>query len=127
VPHGLEHPVAAGAVLLDFEQDEGLLHQPPERDWHSDPGLEPVVVCSSADGLGGLEGEVAGEHSQPPEQGGLCSGQQLVAPVEGRGHGLLPGGQVADRAGGQCLVEPGEQGGGVQGPRSGRGELQGEG
>ena len=66
---------------------------------------------SSTDRLGRRQREAAGEDRQPPEQGLLGRGEQVVAPGDGVAHRLQARRQVARAAGQQrqAVAQPGQQ------------------
>ena len=77
--HHLEQ-AEAGGLTGGLRRHEGLVDETTEHvddvDDRSDPG-------------GGIEVEAAGEHGQTTERNALVVEQEVVAPVEGGGEGLL--------------------------------------
>ena len=81
LPHRLEQPVA-GDLAARLGDDERRVDEPRE-------GAEHLRRRSDAHALDRLQRERAGKDRQPPEQHPLVVGEQVVAPVQGGGQGLL--------------------------------------
>ena len=79
LPHHLEH-AEAGGLARRLGRHQGLVDETTE---HVDD------VAGRRDGGGGIEVEATGEHGQATERDALVVEQEVVAPVEGGGQGLL--------------------------------------
>ena len=116
LPDRLQHAVARLAPKVRC--DQRLLDQSGQDREHR------TVV--SRDLFGGGQAEPTGEDREPTQQPLLVPGQQVVAPVQRRGHGPVPFRPVpaADQAEGRA--QPVEQGRRRQQPGVGGGQLQGQ-
>ena len=119
LPHHLEH-AEAGDLVRRLGRHQGLVDETTEHVDH--------VADRRHDG-GGIEVEAAGEHRQPTERDALVVEQEVVAPVEGGGQGLLAVRMAAPAPGedGERIAQAGGELGDREVDDAHGGQLEGEG
>ena len=119
LPHHLEH-AEAGGLARRLGRHQGLVDETTE---HVDD------VADRRDGGGGIEVEAAGEHGQTTEHDTLVVEQEVVAPVEGGGQGLLAVRMAAPATGedGERIAQAGGRAGRRRGGRHARRPARGRG